>query len=943
MPEIPCPHTLPDGEPCSYKTLDLGEGAADATVRLLEAHVRAAHPVNQPAKQEKAKLPSLLISAAGIVTEAALGMFKQQLASYKRLAGLTHSMSGDTVLQGLPQEAYSALYRRFGDALTQKTESQILTDIEDLLVRPENRLAQVMKLMRLKQEPGQTVPIFSASLRAAARTCNFNVKCECQKTCSYEDEMVLFTLLAGLEDTDVQADLLAKPKITLDAAEQYAKDKEMAKRSQEALASGASEELARLKSSYQKLKADKLQQAREDRHAQQSDPPSAKCGNCGEAAHVDRKKECKAYSKMCTCGRKGHLPEVCRSKGKPPPRPRRQETAALLEDDPSEDSLFAISNAKQRGSISAIFYDRSSRQWREKERSKNDKLEIAISLDSDSLQQFRPDVNATGTPSATSPVRKQSTPDTGASVMCAGASLLQDLGVAKSILIKSDLRLYAANRQRLTVLGCLPCNINIAGRSETVKEMVYVVKELTTIFLSKHALMSLGCISSSFPHPPGRAESLSQVTSDQMPATATTDCEPEVQPSHGMADSERAPCGCLKRTPTPDPPKTNIPMTEENVPALTKLLLDHYASSAFNTCGHQPPPLMKSSPPLEIHLRPDATPHAVYTPVNVPVHFRDAIKKGLDRDVELGILEKVDVNEPVEWCAQMCITRKHNGEPRRTVDMRKLNEATIRQPNPSDSPYNQAMTIPSDWWKTCLDAWEGFSQVPLRESDWPLTTFITPWGRYRYRVATQGSNIAGDGYTHRFDKVTADVVDVRRQIDDSALFKPTIDEMFTHTASYLTLCGSHGIIQNPDKFQFCKKEVDWAGFRLGPEGVKPLPKHTDAVRSFPVPENVTDLRSFMQLVNQVSHFYAAQPKLLPFRELLKKNTTWYWDETLTTLFTNTKEIIASEIERGIKSFSLNKPVALLTDWSKTGMGHVLTQKHCTCSGPLTPLCCKDGW
>ena len=166
--------------------------------------------------------------------------------------------------------------------------------------------------------------------------------------------------------------------------------------------------------------------------------------------------------------------------------------------------------------------------------------------------------------------------------------------------------------------------------------------------------------------------------------------------------------------------------------------------------------------------------------------------------------------------------------------------------------------------------------------------------------------------------------------------------MFQHVAEYLTLCGRNGIIQNPDKFTFCEKTVDWAGFRVGPDGVRPLPSHAESIRSFPTPRNVTDIRSFMALVNQVSAFYATQACLLPFRDLLKKDTPFYWDETLDRVFNEAKVHIATEIEKGIMSFSLTKPTCLLTDWSKTGLGYIMLQKHCSCPD-LRPTCCASGW
>ena len=143
-------------------------------------------------------------------------------------------------------------------------------------------------------------------------------------------------------------------------------------------------------------------------------------------------------------------------------------------------------------------------------------------------------------------------------------------------------------------------------------------------------------------------------------------------------------------------------------------------------------------------------------------------------------------------------------------------------------------------------------------------------------------------------------------------------------------------------FVFCERSVDWAGFRIGPDGVSPLPSHTDAIRSFPAPRNVTDLRSFMALVNQVSMFHATQPRLLPFRDLLKKDTTWFWDDVLDSLFHDTRASIAAEVEKSITSFDPDRATCILTDWSKSGLGYVLVQKHCACDD-AHPHCCTNGW
>ena len=84
---------------------------------------------------------------------------------------------------------------------------------------------------------------------------------------------------------------------------------------------------------------------------------------------------------------------------------------------------------------------------------------------------------------------------------------------------------------------------------------------------------------------------------------------------------------------------------------------------------------------------------------------------------------------------------------------------------------------------------------------------------------------------------------------------------------------------------FCQDEVEFAGFDIGSDYVKPSKKILDSFAEFP--KNVSDVRGWFGLVNQVAPFFASRPVMQPFRELLKpaaKGKQIYWDENLTRLF-----------------------------------------------------------
>ena len=197
---------------------------------------------------------------------------------------------------------------------------------------------------------------------------------------------------------------------------------------------------------------------------------------------------------------------------------------------------------------------------------------------------------------------------------------------------------------------------------------------------------------------------------------------------------------------------------------------------------------------MQLMVDPNATPVAHHTPVPVPLHWQDEVKAGLDQDIRLGVIEPVPVGEPVTWCHRMVVCAKKNGKPRRTVDFQALNAHAVRETHHTQSPFHQARSIPRNTIKTVFDAWNGYHSVPIREEDKHLTTFITPWGRYRYKTAPQGYIASGDGFTRRFDEIVSDIPHKTKCVDDALLWSNSIGEGFFQACNWLETCGRNGII-----------------------------------------------------------------------------------------------------------------------------------------------------
>ena len=214
-----------------------------------------------------------------------------------------------------------------------------------------------------------------------------------------------------------------------------------------------------------------------------------------------------------------------------------------------------------------------------------------------------------------------------------------------------------------------------------------------------------------------------------------------------------------------------------------------------------------------------------------------------------------------------------NGTPRQTIDYQSLNAHATRETHHTQLPFHQARVVPPGKKRTVFDTWNGYHSVPLHPNDRHYTTFITPWGRYRYRTAPQGYSASGDGYTRRYDEITSSILNKTKCVNDTLLWSDTIEESFFQAANWLDTCGRHRITLNLEKFHFAQDEVEFAGFEITDDTLRPCKRYIRAIADFPTPQSLTDIRSWFGLVNQVSYAFSMADVMLPFRELPVNRST----------------------------------------------------------------------
>ena len=879
-------------------------------------------------------------------------LFLFQWERYKNQCKLTSvSAIRDELLSTCSQDLEKQLFNLAGTSLNGLTEEKLLAQIKEVAVRGLNVEVHRHQFHAMRQSQGEDITQYVSRLRSKASLCSFSVtafrptkEAKDPGPVSYEEDALRTQMVVGLYDKEHQNRILNDTAKHPSFKELY-----------QALLTMEAADTSRLKLSDSKqqttdtdLSAAQRSQYQRDRRNRNHPPETSKketvtpCRWCNGTTHDTTQRwqhdDCPARGKLCKkCGKLNHVTSACRSTSsqrRQRPQWRSQdETSAQQDVSDSDDISFCFSQDEVKIESE---HDQPAKggnphqEWKHGEfvdsrPKRHPEVNVKLTILHDSHEKMGKFTSLSTRAKMVSGVTRQACADTGAMTCTSGPELLQALNCPRQYLVRTRHRIQGVTGDGLQIMGTLLLQIELGERS--TRQVVYITKNTSGLYLSETALRDLGLIHPEFPNvqqdlPPTSAE-----------AAACSSTEPKT-----------AACGCPLRTPVPDNP-SNLPYppTEENRHKLEEWIRLHFASSAFNVCEHQAlPPL--SGKPMDIKFKSDATPHAVHVPIPIPYHWKLATKKGLDRDVQLGVIEPVPQGTPTVWCSRMVVTGKNDGSPRRTVDLQKVNEATMRETHHTPTPYNLVADVPPNTVKTVLDAWNGYHSLPLSESARDATTFITEFGRYRYLRAPQGFHASGDAYTRRISDITEGIPRVKQCIDDALLWDTDIESSFWHTLEYISRCAGSGVVFNPSKFVFGSTKVDFAGFTIDRDGYKPTAKMLSAIKDFPTPTNVTGIRSWFGLVNQVAYAFAQSAAMAPFRELLKeKGTRFFWDDNLDSLFKKSKEIIVEQVREGVKSFELHRATCLSTDWSKNGVGFLLQQKHCSCPLEKAPHCGPGHW
>ena len=326
-----------------------------------------------------------------------------------------------------------------------------------------------------------------------------------------------------------------------------------------------------------------------------------------------------------------------------------------------------------------------------------------------------------------------------------------------------------------------------------------------------------------------------------------------------------------------------------------------------------------------IRLRENATPFVLSTPCNVPLPLREKVKKELERMEQLGVVRKVQEHTP--WCAAMVVVPKSSGkEVRFCVDLKALNENVLRENHPIPAVEDSLAHLHGARLFSKVDANSGFWQVPLSTESQLLTTFITPYGRYCFRKLPFGISSAPELFQNRMNCILEGFAGVLGHMDDVLIHGKTEEEHDAHLQAVLEKLSAVGITLNLKKCEFNKTRIKFLGHIIDQEGIHPDPQKIEAIQKMEAPTDVSSLRRFMGMVQQLGRFI---PNLSdtshPLRELLSTRNAWVWGPDQDRAFSRIKEMLTKPAT--LSPYSIHAPTKVSADASSYGLGAILLQQH----------------
>ncbi len=231
-------------------------------------------------------------------------------------------------------------------------------------------------------------------------------------------------------------------------------------------------------------------------------------------------------------------------------------------------------------------------------------------------------------------------------------------------------------------------------------------------------------------------------------------------------------------------------------------------------------------------------------PRQIPAGNRDAVRSELDKLLNDGII----VQSNSAWASPLVPVRKKDGSVRICVDFRLLNAVTPLRRYWLPSLTEILDQVGPNACLSTLDLTAGFHQLAMDEHSSHLTTFVCPFGKFRYLRMPFGLKNAPAIFQAVLEDVLKPVSHCSRNyVDDVVIYSKCWSDHLAHLRSVIECLGAAGLTIKLRKCCFGRQHLLYLGHKIG-AGLLAVPEHrVTALANFAKPKTKKQLRSFLPI------------------------------------------------------------------------------------------------
>ena len=206
--------------------------------------------------------------------------------------------------------------------------------------------------------------------------------------------------------------------------------------------------------------------------------------------------------------------------------------------------------------------------------------------------------------------------------------------------------------------------------------------------------------------------------------------------------------------------------------------------------------------------------------------------------------------------APVLFVHKKDGTLRLCIDYRALNKLTIKNRYPLPRIEELMDRLVGAQYFSKIDLYSGYHQIRIKEEDVHKTAFRTRYGHYEFLVMPFGLTNAPATFMTMMNDIFRQYLDqfVIVYLDDILIYSKTKEEHWQHVQKVLETLRKHQLYAKATKCEFFQEKVEYLGHYISKEGIAVDQQKITAVRNWPTPTNVTELRSFLGLASYYRKF-----------------------------------------------------------------------------------------